>query len=161
MRLLLSTLLLLALAIMACQSDDLSRTVATSSEADKAAVREVFEQSVEKWNANDLDGLMAFIADDVVQMPPGRSTIDGKEALRSDWEKFLSENSDKWEPTIEDIEVSGDLAFVRIKELETTTPKDGSETKTLIGKGISIYRRGEDGSWRNVIEIWNSNESND
>ena len=53
------------------------------------------------------------------------------------------------------------LTFVRAKVLTTTTPKDGSETKTLIGKGIYIFRRWEYGSWRNIIEIWNSNKPND
>ena len=154
-------ILFLALAIMTCQSADSSRTVVTSSEADKAAVSEALEQYVEKWNAEDLDGIMALMADDVVALPPGYPAIIGKKALRSDNEQFFSKNTEIWKPTIEYIEVSGDLAFVRAKELLTTTPKDSSETKTLIGKGIYIFRRGEDGSWRCVIDIWNSNKPND
>ena len=154
-------ILVFAMAIMALQSADSSRIVATSSEADKAAVSEALEQYVEKWNASVLNAIMVLMADDVVALPPGNPAIIGKEALRSANEQFFLKNTEIWKPTIEYIEVSGDLAFVRSKELLTTTPKDGSETKTLIGKGIYIFRRGEDGSWRCVIDIWNSNQSND
>jgi uncharacterized protein (TIGR02246 family) len=154
-------MLVLTLVMMSCQSADTSRTTALSTKADEASVREVFEQSVEKWNAIDLDGLMAFIADDYVLLPPGRLEIVGKEALRASWDQFLSENTSTLKTSIEDIEISGDLAIVRIKELVTTIPKDGSETTTFNGKRIFIYRRGTDGSWKMIIDIWNNNEPKD
>jgi len=108
-----STLLLLALAIIACQpaeeSAKSSPAMATSTQADEAAVKQVFRQMVEKWNAADLDGLIAFFADDYVQMPPGRPEIVGKKALRAAWDQFLSENTHTLKTSIEDIEISGDL----------------------------------------------------
>jgi uncharacterized protein (TIGR02246 family) len=165
MRLFLSMLLFLTLTNLGCrpaeESAKSSPATATSTQTDEAAIRQVHRQLEEKWNAADLDGVMTYIADDVVQMPPERPIIVGKEALRSDWEKFFSENTDIWKPSIEYIEISGDLAVVRASGTESWTPKDGGETTTSVGKAIRVFRRGTDGSWKMFIEIWNPNKPNE
>jgi uncharacterized protein (TIGR02246 family) len=164
MKLLLSILLFLALAIMACQpaeeSADSSPATATSTQADEAAIKQLYKQMEEKWNAADLDGWMAIYADDIVQMAPGRPATVGKEVLSSGYKKFLSEYTDTWKVLIEHIEISGDLAIVRDSGTDSWTPKDGGETTTYIGKGLRVFRRGVDGSWKMIIEIWNPNEPN-
>jgi hypothetical protein len=66
-----------------------------------AAVRQVFQQYVDDWNAPNIDAVLAILADDVVQMPPD-TVIVGKEALSADWRQYLEENADVWEPTIDD-----------------------------------------------------------
>lgn len=155
-------ILFLTIVITACRpaekSADSSSATATSTQTDEAAIKQVFRQFVDKWNAADLDGVMATMADNFVEMPPGNPMIIGKEPLRSSYEQFLSKNSYMWKATIESIEMSGDLAIVRDSFTESWTPNDGSETKTVIGKGMKIFRRGADGSWRMVNNIWNANE---
>lgn len=154
--------LFLTIVMIACQpaeeSGESATVPETSNQADEAAIRKVFKQMEETWNAADLEALMAFIAEDVVQMPPNRPTIEGKEALRSDWENFLSENTDIWKPSIEHIEVSGNLAVVRRRGTESWTPKTGGETITQAGKGITVFRRGSEGSLKMILEIWNARE---
>jgi uncharacterized protein (TIGR02246 family) len=155
----------LALAIIAClpaeESSNSSPATATSAQADEADVKQVSSKMLEKWNAADLDVLITFFANDYVQMPPGRPEIIGKKALRASWDQFLSENTHTLKTSVEDIKISGDLAIVRIKELNSTIPKDGSETITFNGKRLLIYRRGVDGAWKMILEIWNSNSLND
>lgn len=146
----------LALVMVACQSTDPSRTTATSTQDDETAIRQLFGQMIEKWNADDLDGFMAHVADDVVQMPPGQPAVVGKEALHSAYEGFVSAYDDTWEPSIEHIEISGDLAIVQSVYTQSWTPINGGRTTTYSGKDIHVFRRGADGSWEMIIEIWNA-----
>ena len=159
MKLLLSTLLLLALAIIACQpAAESTDSSVTSTQVDEAAIKLVDRQYVDKWNDTDVDGMLEYVADDVVIMGPEEPASVGKEAMRSSYKQWLAENISTWEVSIENIEISGNLAFVRISGTGSNTPKDGGDTKTNVEKGIHVFRRTLDGSWKMIIEIWNSNE---
>jgi uncharacterized protein (TIGR02246 family) len=148
-------LIVLTLGIIACQSNNSTRTTVTSIQDDEIAIRQLYNQIEENWNSGNMDKIMANIADDVVQMPPGQPVVVGKEALRSAYGQFLSRNTDIWEPLIEQIVISGDLAIVRNSSTESSTPKEGGNTTTIIGKTIHVFKRGIDGSWKMIIEIWN------
>ncbi len=154
-----SSLLLLVVFIAGCRPAEEaappSSEATVSSEADEDAIRALLRDVEQKWNAADLDGVLAHYADDVVLMPPDRDEIVGKDALRLFWSTFMEANTGNWKPTIKHIEVSGDLAFARLGFVETATPKDGGDTTTDVGKAISMYRRGADGAWRTILEIWN------
>ena len=52
--------------------------------------------------------------------------------------------------------MSGDLAVVRGRFIETITPKDGSEITDVDDKAAWVLRRGQDGQWRLLSEMWNS-----
>jgi uncharacterized protein (TIGR02246 family) len=155
-------MLTLFLLLCGCQRADETtsqvKDIPEASAADEQAIKDVFKQSAEKWNLADIEGTLKDFTDDVVQMPPGKPAIIGKEALRSSWEKFLSENTSVWKHEIEYIEISGILAIVRGNTEETITPKKGGEAKTEIGKSIHVLRRGADGSWRFIVEMWNLND---
>ncbi len=154
-----SPLLLLVLLIVGCRPVEDAATLPSeatvSPEVDEADLRALLQDVEEKWNTADLDGVLTHYADDVVLMPPDRDEIVGKDALRLFWDAFMEANTGTWKPTIEHVEVSGDLAFARLGFVETATPKAGGEAVTDVGKSVSIYRRGADGSWRTILEIWN------
>jgi len=57
---------------------------------------------------------------------------------------------------VEDIQVSGDWAFLRLSFTDSITPKAGGETTANVGKWVLIFERQADGSWRIATEIWNS-----
>ena len=147
--------------LAACQpapSIDDSSQVPMSPQAAVAAVRQVFEQYVDDWNAPNIDAVLAILADDVVQMPPD-TVIVGKEALSADWRSFFAENTDVWEPTIDEIQAAGNLVFIKTGGTETTTPRAGGETNTTAGKGITVFRRDASGAWKLVLEQWFAEES--
>ena len=101
-----------------------------------------------------LDYLMTFYADNAVLMPPNQPVVIGKEAIRSRFEgiDFTGELSSKEE----DLQVSGDWAFMRLSYTESVTPQAGGETTTEIGKWVVILQRGERGGWTIATEIWNA-----
>ena len=59
--------------------------------------------------------------------------------------------------TVEEVIVSGDLAFSRFFSLEKFTPKGDVPAMENDGKNIFIFKRQPDGSWLGTHGIWNSN----
>jgi ketosteroid isomerase-like protein len=139
-RIYLLVVLFLTLLLAACQPPAAPVEEVPSAEADEAAVRESLQRIVDLWNAADLEPMLAGCAEDAVLMPPEAPAVVGKEALRTAWTEFLSQNSSVWELEIEDIEISGDLAFVRGKGSESVTEKETGETEKGDDKSVLILR---------------------
>ncbi len=108
---------------------------------------EVVRNMVERLNAGDVDGSLAFFAEDALSyfigMPPfGMETYRGAEALRPTWE-YCVEDHFKWE--IEITGVTGDLVFVNAKTwLDFTrelgvAPNEFIEVYQVINGKITTY----------------------
>jgi len=155
------TVLFLVFLIPACQPAEVSQPAAPSTAQDEAAIREILQRNEVSWNAADPEAVLEDYADDIVQMPPEEPAIDGKEALRASWREFLDANTSAWDLTVEDIEISGDLAFARGGYTATTTEKDDGEVEEEEGNSVFVLRRGSDGTWRIVIEIWTETDDDE
>lgn len=93
---------------------DLPATQATPTESPEA---EVVLKMVERLNAGDVNGSLAYFADDALSyfigMPPiGMEAYRGAEALRPMWEYCVDDHF-KWE--VEITQVTGDLVFAKAK----------------------------------------------
>ena len=150
---------LAALAVIvftACQpapSNDDSSQVPLSPQTAVAEVRQVFQQYVEDWNASNIEAVLAVLDDEVVQMGPTEVTV-GKEALSADWRSFFAENTDVWEPTIDEIQAAGNLVFIMTGGTETSTPTAGGAASTSTGNGVTVFQRDASGAWKLVLEQW-------
>ena len=120
---------------------------------DAAAVRQTFDQYNTTWDLQNIEGVLAFLAEDVVQLPPD-STFIGKAALSARWRNWLTANTDVWYPTVRDVRTSGDMAYVTDAFTETSTPKAGGASRTITGNGFDIFRRDATGAWKLVFESW-------
>lgn len=118
------------------------------------AVKAVFDQYVKHWNAPDMDAVEALLDPEVVQLVQGTTdtTFVGREALMASWRQLVSENTDVWSPTVLDVQVSGDLAYLMYSGEETITPKAGGPARTMVGSGWELFRRDATGSWKLVNE---------
>jgi uncharacterized protein (TIGR02246 family) len=152
------TLLPLIVLVVACQPAGTERFATTSTEADLEALRELVRQYDAGVNAGHLDGLVALYAADAVQMPPDEPVVVGQEAIRSRGESFFAQNTDEVRSAVEDVQVSGDWAFLRMSYTESWTPRGGGETTAVVGKWLLICRRQADGTWRITNEIWNEDK---
>ena len=156
-----SCFLVLALLLPACQQPAQPAELVQSTAADEIAIRESLQRNGELWNAADVEGVLAEYAEDAVLMPPEAPAVVGKEALRTSWSEFLGQNTPDWHFTIEDIRVSGDLGFVRGEFAVSITEKESNKTEEDEGKSVFVFQRQSDGTWKTVIEIFNSNVDDD
>ena len=154
MRVLTAPLTVLMIAIAGCTSSD------TDVAAEEEAVRQVDSEIVAAINANNIDAMLAFYAEDARMLPPGAQPVVGKDAIRDLANAFVSAGVVVTH-NLEEVVVSkgGDLAYVSYSyELSFTGPEGTPVTET--GKDITIYKKAADGSWKLAIDMWSENETN-
>lgn len=104
----------------------------------------------------DIEGWLANFSDDIVYMPTNMKTVRGKDAFRQ-WAKEGFDQYDLEEAiNIEEIKVSGDLAFSLFTYSLRQTPKAGGEAQQYDGRIIQILERQDDESWKITYHISNS-----
>jgi ketosteroid isomerase-like protein len=105
--------------------------------------------------------MLSFWADDAMVMSPNESSVVGKDALRGMVERSMKIEGFEinWEPQKAYVSKSGDLGYVIIKNYMTMPIDTLGNTRTVFNKGVEIWRKQEDGSWKNVVDISNSDPS--
>jgi uncharacterized protein (TIGR02246 family) len=128
---------------------------------DYEAEKEAVMQASRDWSATVAAGnyeeALDVWADDAIMMPPDFPTLDGKEAIR----EYVMGAANipgfriSWEPQQAFISKSGDLAYLIEHNVIEIDGKDGQKIVTH-GKVVTIWRRGADGQWQNVVDMWNT-----
>jgi ketosteroid isomerase-like protein len=103
------------------------------------------------------DAWVAFYADNATVLPPNEKALTGKAAVRRSIGEFLSLPNLQlsWEPTKVEVAKSGDLAYLYGAYSMTMTDERGKPV-TDFGKNVEIWKRQSDGSWRCIVDTWNS-----
>ncbi len=128
--------------------------------ADVEAINQVRELEAATLSSEAIEGLGAVYTNDVRFMPPNEPALMGLQASESWAADFVDEFAGvSLEYTGSDVTVAGDWAIERYAVTATFTPEAGGEAHTGNYKGIHIYRRQPDGSWRIAQDIWNSDEA--
>ena len=113
------------------------------------AVTRAFEGLVRARSARDTDAVMSFFAKDALLSHPG-SPDAGFDALREIFHKNYS-NPDlagRYSVDIEEVQVSGDLAFVRAIWTADLEQKSTGRKVRARDKDLEIWRCQPDGSWK-------------
>lgn len=128
----------------------------TDTQADEAAMRSAVQEWIEAANADDVEGMLEVIPDDGVTMPPNEPAFTGREALRAWHQARVDGFHTEIALSSEEIRVAHDWAFERFTYQMTVTPREGGEPVRDTGKGIWIWERHPDDSWKLAHSIWNS-----
>lgn len=96
----------------------------------------------------------SYYAEDAELLVPNRPGITGKAAIARFWQEMFDMGLTKILLNSTHVEVSGDLAHARGQSAFTFT--SGGEVRQDKGKYLLTYRRQQDGSWRVVAEMYNS-----
>ena len=137
----------LAGAVDATSAADIAETC--SPETAQSAVTRAFEGFVSARNARDPDAVMSFFAKDILISYPGHPD-SGFDALREIFRKNYS-NPDiqgRYSADIEEVQVSGDLAFVRAVWTADLEQKSTGRKVRSQDKDLEIWRCQPDGSWK-------------
>jgi ketosteroid isomerase-like protein len=88
--------------------------------------------------------------------PPDRAAVHGRPALEHYFKDRFAASRFRFSFTFSDIQLAGDIAFERLAYTALAWPAGGGPAVEDAGKGLHVYRRQSDGSWKLVLDIWNS-----
>ena len=149
-----SALIFTLLFILGCVQSEVQHNM----ETDIAAIQEIGKQGMRAYSAQDLSTLETLFTDDLILMPPDRPIIIGKEAMLEWVENVFLVFEPGGYTTASNVIVAGDWAIEHYTFNLAMRPKDGGEAIQEKGKGLHIYRRQADGSWKIARDIWNCDE---
>jgi uncharacterized protein (TIGR02246 family) len=105
----------------------------------------------------DLDLILEGWADDAVMMAPGMPPLKGKETIRAFVEEGLKipGYNIRWEPLEVHVSECGDMAYM-IERNEIIVNDSLGNPEASYNKTVTVWRKQDDGSWKNVIDMWNA-----
>jgi ketosteroid isomerase-like protein len=127
------------------------------TEAEAAELMRISREWSNVAASGDVDGTLAYWRDDAVMMPPGLPPLRGRAAIR----EFVAAGaatpgfSVRWEPLEAHVSAGGDMAYL-IERNQFTFQDSTGATITESNKVITIWRRQPDGTWKNVVDMWNA-----
>jgi uncharacterized protein (TIGR02246 family) len=136
-------------------------TGCSNNKADAKMEGERLMQVSREWSkaasTDSVEKILSYWADDAVVMPPGQPPIKGKNAIR---EMILGTSKIpgfkiSWEPLAVSVSENGDLAYL-IEQNQITVNDSLGKPITEFNKGVTIWRKEADGSWKNIVDIWNA-----
>lgn len=141
-------MILVAFAITVSAQTARPKSSSSTQEKDIEAVRAAVIAMGEAFNAKDPAALMALHAQDVILTDPGIPDQSHAALAKSYGElsRLKPGITVTTSPTIEEILASGDLAVVRV--VWTTVETTNARKSTRFMKGLQVWRRESDGSWK-------------
>jgi ketosteroid isomerase-like protein len=115
----------------------------------------------EQWSAtaakNDLDGTVAFYADNAVLLPPNAPIATDGKSIRDSWAGLLGPNTAiSWKVSKAEVASSGELGYVYgTYSLAIKDAKGGPPVRDT-GKFVEIWKKRANGEWKCVVDTYNS-----
>ena len=128
-----------------------------SGAADAAAIQALDEQ----WSAtaarNDVDGTVAFYADDAVLLPGNGPIARDRKAIRESWAGLLGPNTAvSWKVSKVEVAKSGELGYLYGTYSLTIRDPNGGPPVSDTGKLVEIWKKQADGKWKCIVDTYNS-----
>ncbi len=127
-------------------------------EAERAAILEAFVGAKEAVAAKDTERFVSFFADDASRFPPDAPRVTGNDAIRefvSEWFAAPGLAFSFPEPGSAEVSSAGDLGYTTGSYEVTVNDAEGNPV-TSRGKVVVIWKKQSDGTWKAVLDIWNS-----
>jgi ketosteroid isomerase-like protein len=130
------------------------------NKVDTASEGEKLMQTSRDWSkaasTGNVDSILKYWADDAVVMSPGEAALVGKPAIRKMIEDVTKLPGFKisWEPLNATISQSGDIGYL-IEQNQISMNDSTGKAITEHNKNVTIWKKQADGSWKNVVDIWN------
>ena len=146
--------LILLIIISSCSTQPVDQ------EAEAKKIMELSREWAKVAQTNDLEKTLSYWADDAVVMSPGQPPTRGTDELRM----MLEATSEipgfeiNWEPKEAFVSKSGDLGYTIAHNYITMQDSLGNSF-TIFNKGVEIWKKDEDGTWKNVVDIYNADPS--
>ena len=127
-----------------------------SGERDVSAISRATAALLHAVNRSDVSGVLRGWTDDGVMMPPHHPPVRGRAEMERYFAQLFSRSRFRFSFTSSRLEVSGDVAFELVEYTVAAFPAEGGPEVRDSGKGLHLFRRMPDGSWRLAVDIWNN-----
>jgi uncharacterized protein (TIGR02246 family) len=126
---------------------------AAAAEPDIHAVAEALRAAV---NAGDVTAILACWAPDGVLQPPHHPAVHGHAAIAEYFRNVFAARRLTFTFTASTVTVLGEVALERLTYTAIAASLVGRGRTEDVGKGLHVYNRQLDGSWKLTQDIWNS-----
>ena len=127
-------------------------------DAERAAVLEAFIEAKQAVAAKDMESFVSIFADGASRFPPNAPRVTGNDAIRefvSEWFAAPGLAFSFPEPGSAEVSSAGDLGYTTGSYEVTVNDAKGNPV-TSRGKVVVVWKKQPDGSWKAVLDIWNS-----
>ncbi|MBK5259260.1 MAG: SgcJ/EcaC family oxidoreductase [Thermoanaerobaculia bacterium] len=115
--------------------------------SDEQPIRDLVAQWHRATAAGDVETVLGLMSEDVVFLVAGRPPIKGRSAFEKGLRSVLSSHRIDSTGDIQEVEVSGSLAYCWTLLTVRITPLSGGGGSTRSGSALSIFKRQSNGSW--------------
>lgn len=119
----------------------------TAAHSDEQAIRQLVHDWMAGTMENDVPRVAALMAEDAVFLVAGQPPMRGRKVFLEGLKGMLSQVNFQGSSDIQEIYVSGDLAYCWNQLTVRVTPKSGGPAKQRTGYALSILRKQSDGKW--------------
>jgi len=124
------------------------------------AIRTADQQWLKVFAARDLERSVTFCAEDGSILAPNQPIATGREAIGKSFSGFfaLPALNISWVPDRIQVAKSGELGFTSGKYQMTFNDPAGKQMSDK-GKYVTVWKKQSDGSWKVLLDIFNSDLS--
>ncbi len=115
--------------------------------SDEQAIRELVATWHEATAAADVSRILPLMANDVVFLVPGRPPMRGRQGFEEGLRSLLQQHRIDSSSEIQEIQVSGDMAYCWSALSVTVTPLAQGSSRRRRGHVLTILRKRSDGAW--------------
>jgi ketosteroid isomerase-like protein len=129
-------------------------------DAERAAVLEAFVEAKQAAAAKDTESFVSFFANGASRFPPNAPRVTGNDAIRefvSEWFAAPGLAFSFPEPGSAEVSSAGDLGYTTGSYEGTVNDAEGNPV-TSRGKIVVIWKKQSDGTWKVVLDIWNTDQ---
>lgn len=114
---------------------------------DKQQIRDLIDNWTRASAAGDISTILSLMDEDAVFLRAGHSPMRGREAFAAQFQQAIGQMRIEATSDIQEIDVSGDMAYCWNELSVTMTPLKGGAAMRHSGPVLTIFRRKPDGSW--------------
>ena len=116
--------------------------------SDEQAIRLLIDRWIEATRKGDVDTVLSLMDPDAVFLMAGQPPMVGHQAFAGSLRGVLADHTVDSTSEVDEIAVSGDMAYCRTSLSVTVTSKHGKLPLQRTGHTLTILRKGSDGMWR-------------
>ncbi len=108
----------------------------------------------DSFNGGNAAGVAEQYTSDARILPPGASTIDGRQGIQEFWQGFIDAKVADLTLRSDEIEDFGTQAL-EVGTVTASAPGEAGARVELTGKYIVLWKQDPNGAWRIHRDIWN------